>query len=63
MFFSFSGDGFQSAQGLHWIIFPGVHDAHLFILQFNASSFGVGWWGEMALLFSVQCGIGRLSMG
>jgi hypothetical protein len=24
-----------------------VHDAHLFILQIHASSFGAGWWGEM----------------
>jgi hypothetical protein len=32
-----------------------VHVAHLFILQFYASSFGAGQWGEMAHHFS-QCG-------
>jgi hypothetical protein len=40
-----------------------VCDAHLFILQIHASSFGASKWGEMAPLFSVQCGKGRLSMG
>jgi hypothetical protein len=40
-----------------------VHDAHLFILQFHASSFGAGWQEEMACFFSEWCGAGRLSMG
>jgi hypothetical protein len=40
-----------------------VRDVHLFILQIHASIFGNGRWGEMLLLFSVQHGIGRLSMG
>jgi hypothetical protein len=40
-----------------------VYDAHLFLLQFHTGSFGVSWWGEMVLLFSVQHGTGRLSVG
>jgi hypothetical protein len=63
--------GIQSAQGLHWIIFPGewlgelsmVHEAHLFLLQFHAGSFRACLQGEMMPLFSVQRNIGRLSMG
>jgi hypothetical protein len=30
-----------------------VHDAYLFILQFNTRNFGTGWWGEMVHFFSV----------
>jgi hypothetical protein len=62
MFFSFTeGGGVMSAHELCWIIFPWrvggrgepheVCDAHLFLLQFHAGSFGSGWWGEMALIF------------
>jgi hypothetical protein len=40
-----------------------VHNDHLFILQFNASSFGSVWWKKCCHFFSVWCGIGRLSMG
>jgi hypothetical protein len=40
-----------------------VHDAHLFILQFHASSIGASWRGEILLFISVWCDIGRLSMG
>jgi hypothetical protein len=40
-----------------------VCDAHLFLLQFHTGSFGASWQGKMVLLFSVQQGIGRLSMG
>jgi hypothetical protein len=40
-----------------------VRDAHLFFLQFYTSSFGAGWQGEMALLFSLWHGIGMLSTG
>jgi hypothetical protein len=40
-----------------------VCDAHLHILQIHTSSFEVSQWREMAPLFSVWCGIGRLSMG
>jgi hypothetical protein len=38
-----------------------VCDAHLFILQIHINGFGFIWHGEMMLLFSVLCGIGRLS--
>jgi hypothetical protein len=40
-----------------------VCNAHLFFLQFHASSFEASWQGEIGLLFSVLCKIGRLSMG
>jgi hypothetical protein len=40
-----------------------VHDAHLFILQIHACSFGTIEEGEMALLLSMWCGIERLSIG
>jgi hypothetical protein len=70
VFFQFSWEAVQSTQVLCWIIFlrwdGEVHvvcDAHLFLLQFHAGSFVVSWWGEMALLISVQCGVGRLSLG
>jgi hypothetical protein len=57
--FQFWGGVFQSAQGAVLDYFPGgcvgklcvVHDAHMFVLQFHAGSFGASWWGEMALLF------------
>jgi hypothetical protein len=34
-----------------------VHDAYLFVLQIHTSSFGVSQRGEMALLFSMWCGV------
>jgi hypothetical protein len=40
-----------------------VFDAHLFILQIHASSFGVSWWVEMVPLFSVWQGVRKFSMG
>jgi hypothetical protein len=39
-----------------------VCDAHLFIPQIDANIIGATWQGEMALLFSMWCGIGGLSM-
>jgi hypothetical protein len=39
-----------------------VHDSHLLILQFHASSFGAGLLGEVIPLFSVLHSIRRLSM-
>jgi hypothetical protein len=42
---------------------PAWCDAYLFLLKFHAGSFVASWEAEMALLFSVQHGIGRLSMG
>jgi hypothetical protein len=35
------------------------------MLQFHASSFGPGWWGEMVLLFSAQTltGTGFIAVG
>jgi hypothetical protein len=61
----------QSAKDLYWIIFLGgwvgeshlVCDASLFIMQFHTSSFGTSWQGEMALLFSMQHGVEKLSTG
>jgi hypothetical protein len=47
-----------------WVREPrAVYDVHLFLLQFHAGRFVASWQGEMALLFSVQHSIGRLSMG
>jgi hypothetical protein len=40
-----------------------VCDAHMYLLQFHAGSFGAGSWGKVVLLFSMQHGVGRLSMG
>jgi hypothetical protein len=40
-----------------------VHDAHLFVLQIHANSFGASWQGEMMPFFSVQHSIRRFSMG
>jgi hypothetical protein len=40
-----------------------VHDAHLFVLQIDISSSGARQQREMALLFSVQHGIGRFFVG
>jgi hypothetical protein len=66
--FQFCCSGVQYAQGLHWIIFPGVRNlcvvhVSLFVLQIHASSFGASWWGEMVPLYSVWHSIRRLSMG
>jgi hypothetical protein len=36
--------------------------AQLFILQIHASSFGASSLGEIMLLFSVCCGVKKLSM-
>jgi hypothetical protein len=71
MFFSFAGVGNSVCPGAMLDYFPGelvgeshvVCDAYLFILQFHASSFGASWRREMVPLFSVQCSIGRFSMG
>jgi hypothetical protein len=38
-----------------------VQDAPVYLLQFHAGSFGASCRGEMVLLFSVPCGIGRFS--
>jgi hypothetical protein len=40
-----------------------VHDVYLLLLQFHTGSFVASWWGEMALLFSLQHGVGKLSNG
>jgi hypothetical protein len=40
-----------------------VHDAYLFLLQFQTGNFGANWCEEMVPLFSVQHGTGKLSMG
>jgi hypothetical protein len=68
------GGAVQSAQGLCQIIFlecAGVGgwvgepcvvcDAYLFLLQFHTGGFVSSCQGEMALLFSVWHGLGRLS--
>jgi hypothetical protein len=39
------------------------HDAHLLLLHFNAGSFLASLWVEMEMLFSLQRGVRRLSMG
>jgi hypothetical protein len=69
MFFSFTGKGVSLPRAAldyflrGWIVESClVHDAHLFLLQFHTVSFGAGWQGEIALLFSVQHSIGNLSM-
>jgi hypothetical protein len=56
--FQFSSEGLQSAQGLHWIRFPGwvgelrvAHVAHPLGLQVNVGSFETGQWGEMRTTF------------
>jgi hypothetical protein len=73
MAFSF-GEGWGSVHpGAELNYFPGVGrwvgeqhmvlDAHLYLLQFNAGSFGASYQGEMVWLFSVWCGIERLFKG
>jgi hypothetical protein len=70
--FQFCCRGDQSVQGLHWFMFPGVHKGVLHSawcspihsVNLCAGRFGAGGGdGEkLCQLFSVQHGVGRLSM-
>jgi hypothetical protein len=71
--FSSAGGGFSlprgcaglfSEGGVRWVEEPRVVPcAYLYLLEFHVGSFGASCPGEIALLFSVWCRIGRLSMG
>jgi hypothetical protein len=70
MFFSFAGLGFSLPRAAldywleRWIeLSCMVCDAHLFILQFHAGSFGAGCQIEMALFFFQCIMVGVLSIG